>query len=257
MKFIQQTIHYASRNSEECGLFIEKIVCDVLGIRFNSRRAYINDKNYPTKLKDDIENAAKPLLESLNISHHLGNQNKYYDFTTTSLQTVSIKSNINGYKVCPQMIGQVSLKNLNLKTGNDFKSITAFKNEVFQNTLKIVNMYLSYLFCCDHMISFQLEQGIIHYLQKLGKVSIKDIPFKFSKDTNTWNESNTLSIMLDNKYISLCEFQIHSNRNCIKCRFNMNTIISLIEGKNIENVELKSVSLNNHYKIKVQSKMFD
>lgn len=256
MKFIQQTVHYGCRSSEECGLFTEKIVCDILGIKFNSRRAYINERDYPTKLKNDIAKNVTPLLKSLNIQSHLGNKNDYYDFNTISSQTVSLKSNISGYKVCPQIIGQVSLNNFNKETGNDIQSNYDYKSKVFQNPGEMVNLYLTYLFCCDHTISLQLEQGIVHYFKKQGDVTLTQSRFKFSKDIDTWNESMTMSVKLNEEYVSLCEFQIHNHRNCVKCRFNMNTVICLIESNLISNVLLQSVSLDNSYKIRVQKALF-
>lgn len=257
MKFIKQIVHYGCRNSEECGMFAEKMVCEITGVKFKSKRRYMNASNDPVILKNDIEDTAKTLLQSLDISEHLGNENKYYDFQTKTQETVSLKTNFKGYKVCPQIIGQVSLKNFNVKTGNDFKSNEDFKRNVLENPIDTVNLYLSYLFCCNHTISLQFEQGVIHYFKTKGKVSLSnETEFNFSQTLETWKESMTLRVKIDDKYMSLCEFQIHNNRNCIKCRFNMDTIITLIEINRVSNVLFNAVNLNYKYKIDVKKSLF-
>ena len=66
----------------------------------------------------------------------------------------------------------------------------------------------------------------------ISKESIKEFcwkkeKFSFTRPTlEEWNESNTV------KYdgLSIGEFQVHSNRNCYKFRFNLSNLLKLLLG---------------------------
>jgi hypothetical protein len=61
----------------------------------------------------------------------------------------------------------------------------------------------------------------------------KDDVFDFTRKIN-WVESSTLKVLINNKYLSIGEFQIHNNRDCIKFRFNMNNLLKYLSYKEIE-----------------------
>ena len=86
--------------------------------------------------------------------------------------------------------------------------------------------YLENLFCCDYLIYINTFIGMMTFV-KTGqiKLNFKHLIFKSSKKLNQWKESNLLKV--NNK--NFMEFQIHNNRNCIKCRFDMRTIMYLIK----------------------------
>jgi hypothetical protein len=261
MKLLSTTLHYITRTNEDVGLFTEKIICDILKIPFNSSREYITQKNYPLKLKKDIESLKEHILQ-LDISEHLGNKNKYYDFVTKNGKTVSLKTNINGGKICPQIVGQVSLQKFNERTKNNLQTTKDYKALVLSDTTQIVNMYLTHLFCCEHLLSFKFDQGKLYHFHKTGKMQVilndsHNIIFRPSKDLTTWNNSMSLSIMIKGEYRQLCEFQVHGSRNCIQCRFNLDTIISLVNNDMIKNITLESFDLKYKYNIKVLKTKFD
>jgi hypothetical protein len=260
MKLLNTTLNYIVKTNEQVGIWTEKIICDVLNISFNSKREYIVEKNYPRKLKDDIFLFQKNLV-SLNISEHLGNKNQYYDFKTINNKTVSLKTNISGNKICPQILGQVSLQKFkekyqgieNLQTTTDYKTL------VLNDTRNIVNLYLSYLFCCDHLICFKYDIGKIFHFSKSENVTfdnLENIVFKSSKELSSWNNSMSLTILIKNISYQLCEFQVHSTRNCLQCRFNLDTVVLLVNNNIIKNVSLESFDLIHKYNIKVFKKKF-
>jgi len=259
MKLINTTLSYITRTTEDVGMWTEKIICDILKIKFNTKRSYITTNNYPIKLKKDIF-SIKHILLPLNISEHLGNKNEYYDFKTINGETVSLKTNINGSKICPQFLGQTTLQRFNEKTGYKLQNQLEYKSLVLNDTTKIVNLYLSYLFCCEHLLSFKFDQGKIYYFKKTANVSFSKnhtIIFKASKELSNWNNSMSLSIIINEKLYQLCEFQIHQSRNCIQCRFNLDTIVLLVLKRIIENVNVKSFDLQYKYNIKVLKSKFD
>lgn len=269
MRLVSKILNYRARSTEETGIWVEKMVCDILKIKFNTKRNYIVDKNnryYPSKMKKDIEYTLKNVLKKLKIVEHVGNKNEYNDFVTRVGETVSLKTNTNGYKMCSQIIGQCSLKKINEKLGKKFTK-EQYKKHIINNTNSIINLYLKYLFCCDHLLSIKFDFGKVYYLNnmnntnniydesegdKLVEILDKSAILELSKrKLQDWNESNTVKIKIDNEFKSLAEFQVHKSRDSMKCRFNFETILLLINKGIIKNIKLQEFDLKYKYMIKV------
>jgi hypothetical protein len=262
MKLVRKVLNYRTCTTEETGIWIEKIICDILKIKFNTKRKYIvkeNSIDYPLKMKRDIEYTLRYMLKRLKINEHVGNKNEYNDFVTGDNKTVSLKTNINGYKMCSQIIGQCSLKKLNEKLDKNFTKDT-YKKYVIKNTRIIINEYLKYLFCCDHLLSVKFNDGKVYCLNNFNEDNEdneivfldKTVKLELSKNKiKDWNESNTVKIKYDNTFLSLAEIQVHNSRNSIKCRFNFDTVLKLVRGNVIKNITLQEFDLKYKYIIKV------
>jgi hypothetical protein len=248
MKLISKTLHYNVKTNEQTGMWTEKILCDILKIGFNSKRDYINTKNYPLKLSKDLSTTITPILDKLQITQHVGNRNESYDFLTINGDHVSLKTNTNGFKVCPQTIGQTTLQKLNQYFKTEFNK-EQFKEYIMTNSFTVLNEYLKNTFICKHLINIKYDTGKVYYFNKVKPI-LHNAEFEFTNTLLTWNESNTVKIKINDKFFSLAEFQIHNNRNCIKCRFNFDTIIKLINLGLIKGVTLEEYSLKYKYDIK-------
>lgn len=270
MRLVSKILNYKAHSTEETGIWLEKIICDILKIKFNTKRKYIvnsSNMNYPHKMKKDIEYSLKRMLKKLKIVEHVGNKNDYNDFLTIDGKTISLKTNTTGYKMCSQIIGQCSLKKLNERLGKKF-TIEQYKNHVIKNTNNIINLYLKYLFCCDHLISVKFDYGKIYHLTNLIDSNSSDNDSDSGdnvtnlldnceleltkKNVIDWNESNTIKIKINNEYKSLAELQVHKVRDSIKCRFNFETILQLIKNGMIKNIKMQEYDLKYKYIIKVQ-----
>lgn len=254
-----RTLNYVTRTTEETGMWTEKIICDVLGVRFKSKRNYFKT-DYPMNLKKDISRL-KSILHSLNIMNHIGNRNKSYDFETINGSTVSVKTNTSGYMVCPQDIGQPSLKMFNAKVGKLFdveiKAKEDFKTFVLSNLKPMLDVYLKNVFCCDHLLYVVYKEGIVHHFEKTGEIRLDAVTLTTTQDIQSWNESNSVSVMINGRKNPLCNFQVHNNRDCVKCRFNMKTIMSLIESGLLTGLLVNSHQLINQYNIEVSKPKYD
>lgn len=249
MKLINKTLHYISKSNETPGIWLEKIFCDLSIISFNTNRKYITNDNYPFKLKKDIHRSIYPLINSLQIKSHVGNLNKSYDFITNKNETVSLKSNISGFKVCPQNIGQLSLKRFSEKCNIKPSSILEIKSFIFTNINYLILLYLENLFCCNHTIYFNFPTGKVFYFHKINDIYLDpSVNINFNKNLLEWNESITLK---ENNCNSFGEFQIHNKRNCIKFRFNMNTVINMLKSSKIKGIKTESYNLGHIYNIKI------
>jgi hypothetical protein len=251
MKLIAKTLHYNVKSNEQTGMWTEKILCDILKIGFNSKRDYINVTNYPSKLSKDLSITIIPILDKLQINKHVGNINESYDFLTVTGEHVSLKTNTNGFKVCPQTIGQTTLQKLNQYFNTEFNK-EQFKEYIMANCVFVLNEYLSFTFICKHLINIKYDTGKIYYFYKESPPVLHNTEFEFTNTLVTWNESNTVKIKINDQFFSLAEFQIHNNRNCIKCRFNFDTIIKLINLGLIKGVTLEEFNLKYKYDIKTK-----
>lgn len=259
MKLVTKTLHYICRSNEEPGMWTERIVSDIANVKFLSKRKYITTENYPLHLKKDISLSLKPVFDQLKINQHFGHKNYYYDFKTECDKSVSIKTNINGNKICPQTIGQTTLDKFNEITKKNFVNEEAYKDAVLNDTQNIINLYLNYLFCCENLLSFKYDKGSVYYFKKNvsdASVTMKEPQtFYYTKDKNTWNNSMTLSININDIVRPLCEFQLHKTRNCIKCRFNLDSLVLMIQNDILQNINVEEYKLRYKYNIKVSKEL--
>jgi adenine-specific DNA-methyltransferase len=252
MKLTNETLTLEASSTEETGIITEMIICTILGIEFNTKR----NANFeiPEKMKEDIQSilSQEPtLLSSLNIKSHEGGKNTYYDFLTENGESLSLKTNTIGSKVCPQIIGQASLKTFAEKTKfKDIRTNDDYKKVIFDTTDDIVVEYLHNLFCCKYLLYFQYNTGSVILFEKTAEeVDLAEVlEYTFSQTLERWNESMTVSTPVG----PLAEFQVHNNRNCLKCRFDVNTLLKLIEAGIIKNIKVTKKCLNYIYNIKIK-----
>lgn len=252
MKLISKILQYNVKSNEQAGMWTEKILCDIIGINFNSKRDYINLTNYPTNLFTDLSMTLGPILTRLQIVSHIGNNNQNTDFLTRTGQHVSLKINTIGFKVCPQTIGQTTLRKLNEHFNTEFDK-QQFKEFVMTDPLSVLNEYLKNTFVCEHTVYIKYNTGKVYYFHTTCVPSLTECDLAFTNTLLDWNESNTIKIEIDGMNVPLAEFQIHNNRNCIKCRFNFETVIKLIKSGKLCGVQIEDYDLEYKYDIKTRA----
>lgn len=240
------------KSSETVGIITEMMLCKAFNLEFNTKRS-----NYTVieEISQDVSHSLRDYFgKKLVLKEHLGHKNEYYDFLSDTGKTVSVKTNITGNKVCPQNIGQVSLKRFREKTNfSQVNSSQDFKDLVFNNTLELLGIYLQNLFCCDTTLHFQYNSGKTTAYQKTSQAIslIPGLQYKFTKTPETWNESNTMSVKVGEKFKSLVEFQVHNKRDCLKARFNTETLELMINTGALLGIDLEVFKLSKKYDIKV------
>ena len=149
------------------------------------------------------------------------------DFILSDNSKLSIKTNINNNrKVCPQNIGQISKEKFIKLFGNNNDNI---KDLIFRKIAILLRMYLDNTFICEHTVWIYKKNNI--YQSKIfnknfisNKIFDND-QISFSKSLEDWKESITVKY----KNVSIGEFQIHSNRNIVKFRFNLDKLLSILD----------------------------
>lgn len=249
-------IKYVCKNTEELGILVEKAMCNIMNVTFNTKRKY---DSLPKEVYDDINYTVGPELKRMKMNH-TGNLNMKYDFVDDYGKTMSIKTIMSGNKICPQSIGQCSFRSFNSKTGLNLESKNDFKKYFMDNKDDLLRQYLYNCICCDKTIVYKFQSGFIYIIDKCGEVEFaSNLYFDTSKTIKDWNESNTIYVnYVDrqqcSKTLSLGEIQIHNNRDCIKFRFNVDSLVDMIRNNYIKNVNVDVYSLKTKYYFNVDNK---
>lgn len=207
------------KNTETIGLWLEYLICKSKNITFKTTRNYIKDLEYQIP---GLEKGLEEILKDLDIKEHIGQDNTGYDFILQCGGFLSVKSNITNDKVCPPVVGQTTLQKLNMNLPEDYKSW------VLGNPGNVFDFYSKSLFNSTYTIYVNFSKGIILKIPQQD-FNCNDGMFSFTKNIDSWVESCTMKL---NK-ISVAEFQVHNNRNCVKCRFNMSGLSKLIKCESI------------------------
>jgi adenine-specific DNA-methyltransferase len=259
MKLIKRVIYYNCNNSEEVGITTEKIICNVLGIKCcTNRQIEIDESNY-IDLQRDISESIGDALRQVGTWKHVGGDNKECDYYLENGKTVSIKTNSQGDKVCPQNIGQPSLATFNKYFKCELKSTDEFKTYFLRNTFDLLKDYLNNVFVCDETFCFRYMDGMIYRIKREVnmELNLQDWKITTTRTKETWNESNTVKISKEDESISLAEIQVHNNRNCIKFRFHLNAILRLVNNRIIRGLTVREYKLENMYVFKVKKDNMD
>jgi len=243
-------------NTEQLGILVERAMCDIVKIPFNTKRKY---DSLPGDVVNDISETVGPVLKKMKLQH-VGNLNTTYDFMNSENNTtISVKTLMKGNRICPQHIGQCSLNSLSSKLGKNFDKIETFKNYFMDNKIDMLTNYLVNCFCCDMTIIYKFDKGIVYIIRRRGDIKFtNELSLSTSKLLCDWNESNTVyvnELNLNEKRLSIGELQIHKNRNCVKFRFNVDTLVEMIKSGYIENLSVDVYNLKTKYSFTVEKNM--
>ena len=124
-------------------------------------------------------------------------------------------------------------------------SISAIKRYIVNNIFKLLFKYYQHLFICDYMLWIYKQKGELYY-RLIHKKTAFPYPytsktdFRFTRKADTWKESTTVKY----KNISIREFQIHNNRNCIKFRFHFKNVLQFLPEHQKNQVASPNVNRN-------------
>jgi hypothetical protein len=224
------------KTNETYGMSCEVALCEIYKIDHS-----ISESRVSRSMIDELKKKWRCENFDFKLSKHIGKQNKV-DFLTTNNETVSLKTNSSGYKVCPQVIGQTTKKKFCEFFGVENLSPDEIKELIYENINHMIDKYFDHLFCCDYLIWIGKNQMIKIFNRKemLEKYkNFKNLDFNWTRKLNLWNESNTLK--LNGRTIG--EFQIHSHRNSIKMRFDLKFFMN-------EEIKMNSPNLKKGTRIK-------
>ena len=224
----------SSWNNEKFGQTVEQAISDWQNIPSG-----INPERVDIPMVDVLKtHIAEAIGIEIKFTEAIGAKNTPVDFNGIAHEkpvTISVKSNTNGDKVCPQNIGQTTKQRFCQHIGLSSESSNYdIKQWILNNPKRLLQEYAHHLNHCDYIIHVQakkkktniLIESISWYRRELfDNINWEEGECIFTKKTpETWNESSSVRF----RNIPIGEFQIHNNRNNIKFRFNFRNLIKLI-----------------------------
>jgi hypothetical protein len=173
---------------------------------------------------------------------HIASKGNKYDFGSDDGQIyLSAKTTKKDGKVCPQVIGQPTKKKFceffNIELDYSLEQI---KQYIQTNPLSLLNEYLLNTFDCPVLYYNKRKKMIllIKLKEKINWINY-EIFFSHTLKNKVWNESSTIQITMNGRKVSIGEFQVHNNRDCIKFRWCFEKLLNLFK----DNFDI--ISLNN------------
>lgn len=225
-----------NNTTETLGMTVEYIICRLT----NTPHTISDTRISPVLAKDEkLIAVVQACIDRLpRVVMHVGSENKATDFVLEGNKTLSVKTNFTGTKVCPQTIGQATRQKFMqyFTPGPSTRATTRevvtphdIKSYVLDNSGRVVGEYFKHTFTCDFMLWIQKKKGnytgaVIDRKSVLTRV-LDNRKYSFSRSLPTWNESS--SVRYNGKTIG--EFQVHTNRNAVKFRFNMDNLLDVFQ----------------------------
>lgn len=217
---------------------VPKVITEDLGKIFEKGICGVYNTPYVGKYKYSEEEAAKftqrlqKLPELFPQCTHTAEKGAQYDFTAIndSNTHLSAKTNKQGDKVCPQKIGQPSKKKFCEYFNLDHTTMTAndIKQYIMVNLKSMLPHYFKYTFDCP-IIYYNQKSDKILFVKNIAPIDWDQVAISFSHilKEKEWNESTSISVKVDDKYVNIGEFQVHTKRDGIKFRWNFETLLKL------------------------------
>ncbi len=162
------------KNNEELGILTEYTLCKINNISFNTKR-----NNIDLDIIYILENI---IPKSIILKSHTGNNKQFiHDFIDYDDKTISIKTIMSGNKICPNFIGQCSLKQLILKLNLNIQNKEQFKQYFQQNTSTFISSYVKYMFISDITLIFDFNEKQLLRFEKIKDINLNLLNFTFFK----------------------------------------------------------------------------
>ena len=226
------------------GSSVEYLICKIYNKFNNDYEKIFNKKNIDEIFVEENIKLFQKLKDYYKSLVYIGNSNHKFDFKVDSLEEIyiSVKSNFNGKKVCPQVIGQTTLNKYKkyFDLSNLF-NIENVKMYIINHIDSVLHKYLINTFHCDiiyfcyhkRTLSKKKDKNVLQIIKYNPHIlhtflfDKNNISFSHIKNNKDWNESTTVYYTLNNEIVSIGEFQIHNHRDNIKFRWNFDKIIEL------------------------------
>jgi hypothetical protein len=198
--------------TEDLGKMFEMAICLAYGTPYIGSYKYSLDT--PTRLATRLVNLKKRFP---GCKHIAINQSRY-DFRVGD-GFLSAKTTKGNGKMCPQVIGQPTLKKF--KTHFNLSDNDDVKTYIMNNTASLLDEYYRHTFDCP-IVYYNRKSDALLLVTPLTDIQWDGLEFSHVRRNKEWNESTTLY----SRDVPIGEFQVHNHRDCIKFRWNFETLLS-------------------------------
>lgn len=226
------------------GTSVEYIICKIYNETNNDFEKLFQKKQIDKNFVEENMTLFQKLKDYYQSLIYIGNVNNKFDFKINDSEEkyISVKSNFNGKKVCPQIIGQTTLnKYKNYFDLNNLLNIEHVKSYIVNHIDSILQKYLINTFHCDIIYFTKMKDKNVLQIIKYNPHILhtftfdkNNISFSHIKNNKDWIESTTVYYIFDKIMYPIGEFQIHNNRDNIKFRWHFDKIIKICKFEIIE-----------------------
>ena len=242
-------------NNEVVGISAELAIADAFGVYVNPEYRQRGDEEIKNSLMNCVIDAFERERLPIPIKH-VAEKQSLIDFELEDGSTLSVKTNKTRLdKVAPQKIGQPTAKTFFEFASKELRfDITetldmlglydtlenrqnVFRSFSQEHIEKLLPYYWDYLFECEHFIHiYNVVDRQERPTWKPKCLVLKDRPaapawdreyISFTRSIDRWRTSCSV------KYhgVTIGEFEVHQNRNCLKFRFDIKGILTLMNQK--------------------------
>ena len=209
--------------TEDLGKIFEMAICLYYEIDYDGHYKYSLQE--AQILKNKLSNLKS--VFPYNIKHCAKGGSKY-DFECIDDPTIhlSAKTTKKDGKVCPQVIGQPSRKKFceffDLDVHN--VSLEQIKLYIINNIAHMLTVYCTHTFDCP-LLYYNNHSNKLAFIVYKEHINWSNSTIQFSHNIKNklWNESSSISI----NGVTIGEFQVHNNRDCIKFRWCFEKLLAM------------------------------
>ena len=208
--------------TEDLGKKFEMGICMLYGIPYDGKYKYSMEE--AEKLKDRLKTLSHIFPHELT---HTAKNGSQYDFTGSTDETIklSAKTTKKDGKVAPQVIGQPSRKKFCNIFGIDCSaSLEEIKSYIEANASLMLEKYFDTTFDCP-ILYYNQHKDVLQFIRLINKVDWSSQSIQFTRKGTIWNESSSIKI----GKITIGEFQVHNNRDCIKFRWSFENLLKMFK----------------------------
>jgi hypothetical protein len=209
--------------TEDLGKMFEMAICLYYETPYDGTYKYSLAEAH--SLKNRLSNLKN--VFPYNIRHCARYGSKYdFECVDNPLIHLSAKTSKNKTgKVCPQVLGQPSRKKfceffaLDQSIGLD-----QIKLFISNNIANLLQVYSAHTFDCP-ILYYNKHSDVLAFIVLKEELnwSANNINFSHNIKKKLWNESSSISI----NGVTIGEFQVHKNRDCIKFRWAFENLLAL------------------------------
>jgi hypothetical protein len=209
--------------TEDLGKMFEMAIC------LNYDSPYDGLYKYSLAEAQSLKNRLSNLKKVFNYNlRHCASRGSKYDFECVDDPSIHLSAKTSKNKtgkVCPQVLGQPSRKKfceffaLDQSIGLD-----QIKTFISNNIANLLQVYSAHTFDCP-ILYYNKHSDLLAFIELKEELnwSASNINFSHNIRKKLWNESSSISI----NGVTIGEFQVHKNRDCIKFRWAFENLLAL------------------------------
>jgi hypothetical protein len=219
--------------TEDLGKMFEMAIC----LYYDS--PYDGTYKYSLAEAQSLKNRLSNLKNVFNYNiRHCASRGSKYDFECVDNPLIHLSAKTSKKKtgkVCPQVLGQPSRKKFCEFFALDHSiGLDQIKTFISNNIANLLQVYSAHTFDCP-ILYYNKHSDLLAFIVLKEEInwSASNINFSHNIRKKLWNESSSISI----NGVTIGEFQVHKNRDCIKFRWAFENLLALF-GHHFTIVEL-------------------